>query len=752
MRRPHASRPIPVALKGRRRGRGHGACFAALLTLTLTLTLVWPSAEAGAQERDTLAAGPGRAEATRPDTIPVIPHEELVIRALRTPVSAAELPYAVTVRMPSIEAPSAGLSLRSQLRAVPGLQVQSRYNDAMGERIVMRGFGARAQFGIRGIHVLVDGIPATMPDGQTALGHLQLPLLERAEVLRGPAAAAYGNAAGGVLLLSTRPPPPAGRRHGMAVTAGPGDLLRLRGTTAGGHGGVGWIASVARERRDGYRPHSGTERYQGAVRFDAPFAGGFLKVVSHAVAYDADNPGALTLEQYRTAPHQAQGYNVAQRTGEEGLHGQVGATWERELRAARLEATAYGLARSLDNPIPPSFIDLERRVLGARILLRSGAGSAAVESGEIESGEVESAAVESGEIESGEVGVRWAVGLDAALQADDRQNHENANGARGGLTLDQAERVRNVGLHGQALIPLRERVGLYIGGRYDRVEFSAEDRFMAAGDPDDSGRRSMDALSPTAGLRIDLATGVQLFGNVSTAFETPTTTELVNRPDGSGGFNEALEPQRTVSYEVGARVSPTRRLRLQANAYHARITDALVPFEVASAPGRQYYRNVGAAVHEGLELLAELRTRKVDLLAAASWTHTVFSSSEGDGPPLEGNAIPGVRPWSVGLVTRARLFRGVVVEADYERTGRMAVDDANASWAPGHGLLGLRVAGTGLRLGSLRVAPHAVVDNVLDETYVTSVVPNAFGGRFFEPGPGRSLYLGLEVEVVSPGR
>lgn len=716
----------------RRRGRRAAGRVRATALSALALGLLGSGSGLTAQEpgtADTVAVDTVPADTIPPDPERVVPHPDLVVHALRAPRLAGALPYAVSVRRPSLQAPDAGLSLGSSLRAVPGLQVHSRYNDAMGDRIVVRGFGSRAQFGVRGIQVLVDGIPATMPDGQTTLNHLDLSLLDRAEVLRGPAAAAHGNAAGGVLLLGTRAPPRRGLRHEVGVAGGGGDLLRVRATTAGGLGSGGWLASLTRERRAGYRPHSGTERYQATGRIDAPAGGGSLRVVAHGVSYDAENPGSLTLEQYREEPHQAQAYNVAQGTGEEGRHGQLGLAWERSLGAAQLEARVYAIARSLDNPIPPTVIDLSRRAGGARLLLH---GTAL------------------GGWSGRDEGLSWTVGVDAALLGDDRRNFENVDGARGALTLDQTERVTNMAVHGQAMVPVVDRLSLFAGTRYDRVAFSAEDRLIAQDNPDDSGERTMDAFSPTAGLRLTVVPRLTIFGNVSTAFETPTTTELVNRPDGSGGFNQELAPQRTLSYELGTRARIGSLLSLQASAYHARVTDALVPFEVASAPGRQYFRNAGAAVHRGLELSGELQSRRVDLLGALSWTDARFASDS--DAALDGNALPGVRPWMVEMVVRGRPGRGFTLEADYTATGEMAVDDANEVFAPGYNLMGLRAAGPRLDVRAWDVEPYVGVDNALGETYVASVVPNAFGGRFFEPGPGRLLYLGFRVGIGRPER
>lgn len=680
------------------------------------LALAPPAAAAG-QER------PAR-DSAGIDTTRVLPHPEVVVRALRTPLAAGDVPFAVTVREPSADVPTAGLSLDAPLRTVPGLQVQNRYNDALGDRIVIRGFGARAQFGVRGIHVLVDGVPATMPDGQTALSHLDLAVLDRAEVLRGPAASAYGNAAGGVMLLSTLPPPAERYRQEAAAMTGSDGLLRLRTTAGGSSGNAGWVAALTRQTTENFRPHAEASRYHLSGRAGVPFAGGYARLVLHGVSYDAENPGALTWDQYTSDPHQAQGFNVAQATGEEGRHGQAGLTWERPLDWSQLETTVYALGRAVENPIPPTIIDLDRLAGGARVLLRSRGQQ--------------------------RTDASWALGLDAALQGDDRKNFDNVEGERGALTLDQDERVSNIALHAQGMVPLAAAFAVYLGARYDRVSFSADDHLLED-DPDDSGTRTMHAVSPSLGLRLELASEAMLFANVSTAFETPTTTELVNRPDGAGGFNQELEPQRTLSYELGGRAA-VGRFNLEASVYHARVKDGLVPFEVASAPGRQYFRNASETTHRGLELQAAFSAERLDIVAAYSRTLAEFESYETAEQSYDGLTVPGVRPWTVAVRTSGRPLEPLAFEVDYQKTGAMPADDANEASAPGYDLVAVRAAGPLLRTGRLRARPYAGVDNLLDQTHVASVVPNAFGGRFFEPGPGRTFFIGLETRFSAGPR
>ncbi|HSH45710.1 MAG TPA: TonB-dependent receptor, partial [Longimicrobiales bacterium] len=367
-----------------------------------------------------------------------------------------------------------------------------------------------------------------------------------------------------------------------------------------------------------------------------------------------------------------------------------------------------------DNPIPNTIIDLERWAAGSRLLLRGGA----------------------------DAGFRWALGVDAALQRDGRRNFENLEGTRGPLTLDQDERVTNTAIHARTLLPLGDRVSAFGAVRLDRVVFSAQDHFVD-GDPDDSGSRTMQAVSPAVGLSVDVA-GVALYGNVSTSFETPTTTELVNRPDGAGGFNRELEPQRTVSVELGGRAT-RGRLGVEGSVYHARVTDGLVPFEVATAPGRTYFRNAAVTIHRGLELQGRYTGSASELVAAYSRTLAEFSSYATDEQTYDGRTVPGVRPWVLEVRASGRLA-GAVVEADYQATGRMPVDDANQVHAPGYDLVSLR-ASFPFRTGRFWLRPYAGLDNVLDESHVASVVPNAFGGRYFEPGPGRTFFVGLEARL-----
>ncbi|MFP4623352.1 MAG: TonB-dependent receptor family protein, partial [Gemmatimonadota bacterium] len=637
-------------------------------------------------------------------------------------------PVAVSAIEPEPRARSLRLGLGQVVAGVPGLQAETRYNPAQGDRIVMRGFGARAQFGVRGVLVRVDGIPATMPDGQSTLNHLDLSELARAEVVRGPASMLYGNAAGGAVLLETARPPFTGGGGRFSVTTGSAGLLRLGAAAEAAADPLDWRVAVTRERLDGFREFSWSESWNVTGASRVAVTGGDLVLSTHLVEYDARNPGGLTAEQLATDPTQAQERNVVQQTGEVGRHGQLGAVWTRSFDDVAIEASGHVLRRALDNPIPPVIIDLDRQAGGARLLARS----------------------------QGAAGTRWAIGTEGSGQWDDRSNFDNQAGRRGTRVLDQAETVTNLAAFGQLLVPLGDPVELFAAARWDRIRFTAEDRLITADDPDDSGGRTLSAFSPSLGLTAEVARAVSLFANVSTSFQTPTTTELVNRPDGGGGFNPDLDPERTVGYEVGGRLRRQRgsiSLAAELVGYRATVSDALVPFEVPAAPGRSYFRNASESLHTGLEAAVTAVTSATRATLALTLTRAEFVEYSVDQRAYDGLLVPGVRPWTVEVLLSRDLGREFRLSVDWRATGDMHADDANTLSDSGRPLVtgyqrtSVALAAPAFELGPLRLSPCGGVENLLDEPYSASVIVNAFGGRYFEPAPGRVVYVGLRSEL-----
>ncbi|MDQ3604827.1 MAG: TonB-dependent receptor [Gemmatimonadota bacterium] len=670
-------------------------------------------------------------EEVEPDTIAPIPLAPVVVTVLRTPFVLTEVPYAVAVNgRAEIQRAKPGLGLDEALFGIPGIQVDNRYNYALGERISIRGFGARAQFGVRGVKVIVDGIPATLPDGQTTLNHVDLGSLGRAEVIRGPASALYGNAAGGVIQLETEPPPPVPLGQEFMVIAGENGLLRLQSATGGRSGRWFYLMNLSRLGYGGYREFNSAENLLANARLGYGGERSAWALVVNFVDYDAQNPGALSEALLRENRTQAFSNNLRQRTGEKGRQGQLGLTWRRALGPdGELELSGFGLGRTIVNPIPPRIIDLNRAAGGVRALYRSRTAM-------------------------GAPGLQWVAGVEVNAQLDDRRNFANDQGERGRLALDQEERVTSAGAFAQIAAPLAPRLDLLASLRYDRVRFRAEDRFLRD-DTDDSGSRVMDAVSPSVGLTYAASGLLNLYGNWATAFGTPTTTELANRPSGAGGFNPELEPQRTVSFETGARGHVGGRVAYQLAAYRARVANALIPFEIPQTPGRQFFRNAGSSVHQGVEAGASWAPAR-GVLARLAYTYidARFDEYVVEGTAFNGNRIPGVAPHRLEAGLSYDAADGWLAAIETRHASRMPVNDENTSTAfsPSFTVADLRTGWNGVRISGIRATPFVGVTNVFDVDYNTSVVVNAFGGRFYEPGPGRAFYGGMRVGLGFEGR
>ena len=673
----------------------------------------------------------------------VIPLDSIMVNVLRGTVGLNRAPYAVSVSSgQALQLGNTGFSLDEALQGIPGLQIQNRYNYTVGERISIRGFGARSQFGARGIKILVDGIPATMADGQSTLDHLDIGSLGRVEVLRGPAAALYGNGGGGVLSFETAAPPNVPIRQEAKAVFGENGLMRFQSTTSGMTGGTSYLLNISRLTYDGFRTVADSSLFveersdsslyglarrvniNGQLGIDA--GAGRLLITGTFFDLAGESAGGLS----RTAIYVDESLNArgggsgnVARNARKDLHqGQLGATWSGPVGALNAEFTGWGLFRRMDNPIPPRIIDLNRNAFGVRAALSTESSG-----------------------DPGEVTLR--AGFDLDFQRDDRVEHANVAGTRGALTKDQFETVAATGLFVQATATLTERVTLMGGLRYDRFDFEVDDRLPANND----GNRVMDELSPTVGLVVEASPTLSVFGNFATSLDTPTTTELANTPEGGTGFNPNLNPQTGNTGEVGFRGQASGRFAFEMSAFLSKLQNELVAFETAAQDGRVFRRNSGASTYQGLEASARAVLPQ-GVLGQLSYTlvDAKFDEFSVEGEVFDGNFIPGLaRNRLEGLL---RVTQGPWYgEVRGDHVGKIRTNQENdpGTAAKQYTLWDVRTGLSGQRVGNLLVAPFVSLTNVFDEVYAAAVAVNAFGPpggeRYFEPGPRRAFSLGLSV-------
>jgi len=643
------------------------------------------------------------------DTLPAVQ-----ITVLRTPFDLIAAPFSIAV-VSSRDALAAkpGRSLDELLGRLAGVQADNRFNFALGDRISMRGLGARSQFGVRGVRVVVDGIPATLADGQTTLNNADLGSLGHAEVLRGPASALYGNASGGVILLETATPAESGFAPSIRALSGSYGLRSLQLGAEGQRGNATYLVTGDRLDQRGYRTFSDARNahLNGVVTYTAGQTQ--WKVVLNSERHNAHNPGGLTDSLRNLDPRQAAATNISHVTGERGTQTQTGVTLRTPLLHGELRASGYVLGRTLDNPIPTSVIALHRRAGGWR-------------------------AAYGVTTEKGPSAVTAILGVESDIQRDNRQNYSNVHGVADTLSLDQREHVVSTSPFVEVKFA-RDRFSAFGGLRYDHFRFTADDRLITPSNPDDSGTRHMSALSPSVGVTYLLARTATLYGNVATAFQTPTTTELANRPSGAGGFNPSLTPEYVHSRELGLRGALGATATYHFDVYQMRVTGELVPYEVPSSPGRQFFRNVGVAEHRGIEAEGSLRLLPA-LAMRGAYSYTDATVVRDTAPVRGDRPLPGVArhlaTWGLDAGDHDALFASVELRTQ----SRIPVNDANTVSSPGYTVANVR-ARLPYRAAS---AIFGGITNLFDVRYNSSVVINAAGSRYFEPGEARSVYIGLE--------
>ena len=657
--------------------------------------------------------------------------------------SPLDLPFAVTVQTPDSSRPGQRhLALDEILFLIPGLTVSNRNNPSQDPRISIRGFGARSAFGVRGIRILRDGIPLTLPDGQTPVDYLDLESVGRVEVMRGSASSLYGNAGGGVVDLRTSDPPRVPVSGAVRFWNGGFDSRKIVAKIGGAGPGLGYQGNFARTESDGYRNYSRQLMTNGFARLSLDATGG-----SYALQWLgmdtplAENPGALTRAQFEVDPRLADPLAVRKRARKAVTQSQAGLTARRAGARGEIEAAAYAATRSLDNPLTFAIVDVGRVTSGGS--LRATVPFSLLGADH-----------------------RLTVGGELQLQNDLRRNFTNCNDVprltvptaacpnllaeRGTLTLDQREIVSSLGSYLRDELQLGERYILTASARADAVRFRVKDRLINATNPDDSGRRVLDAVSPMVGILARISTSHSAYANVSSAFETPTATELGNQPSGAAGINRDLKPQRSTTYEVGIKGLGASGFQYNASLFATSVHDELIPFDIPSGGGRRYFRNAGRTSRRGAELGLGAAVRALDLGAAYSYANYRFTDFTLNGVDFSGNRIPGIpRQTLQATATLRGSLVTLVTEANF--ADRMAVNDANSASSPGYALLNARIVASGT-LGRSGAELTLGAQNLFNTRYVSSVSVNAAAGKFYEPGSQRSVYIGVTLLAAAKGR
>jgi iron complex outermembrane receptor protein len=656
--------------------------------------------------------------------------QQVVVSASRAEQSRFDAPAAIdVVQVDPLRATSPLVNLSELLSSVPGIQVRNRENYAQDLQVSVRGFGTRSTFGVRGVRILVDGIPATMPDGQGQAATASLNAASRIEVLRGPLAQLYGNSAGGVVQVFTQEPPQDGVLHGTATLGVGSDGQRQIGASlAGGSEVVGATLDVTRYSTDGYREHSAAERTQVAGKV-VLHPSRDTKVTALVNLFDqpeTQDPLGLERADFEQNPRQVFPNAIKFNTRKNIEQKQVGVVVEHRLgEQDTINARVYGGTRQVNQKLAfkggegssGGVIDLDREYGGIGLNWQH-------------------------KTRVNELPLSWTLGFEADNLREQRQGFDNDFGTDGALRRNEISRARNRDIYAQADWAFARDWRVTAGVRSSTVTLAVDDRYPVIGDNlDDSGSVEYKHTSPVAGLVWAVTDDVNLYANIGKGFETPTLAESAYSQDNSGP-NLGLKPSTSVQTELGMKIKRGNHA-IDLALFDARSDDEIVPASVSF--GRTIAKNVDGVRRRGVEASWQAKwdrwsARTAYTLLDASFRES-FTNAKKETINV-GNRLPGAPEHSLYLDVQYQVSDALSTGLDMRTESRVFVNDINADAAAGYAVVGAR-AGYAFKAGGANLFLYGRIDNLFDKQYAGSVIVNDGADRFFEPAPGRRLFVGV---------
>jgi len=626
------------------------------------------------------------------------------------------------------------VNLSETLKGVPGLQLNNRENYAQDLQISMRGFGARSTFGVRGIRLYVDGIPATMPDGQGQTSNIDLSSLDHVEILGGPFSALYGNSSGGTILTSTKQ---GQGKDSIEVGYSGGSHQKSRADIILQGGAEkasepSYVVSSSYFDTDGYRDHSAARKVlsNAKLTWDLEDGSKVNWIVNH-VDINADDPQGLSREQWQANPKQVNDAANIYDVRKEINQTQTGLTWSKPINDQHeINAMAYLGHREVTQyqSIPRAPQNNPRHAGGVIDFSRDYYGTDLRWTGK-----------------DLLPNTRFTAGLAFDYMDEDRQGYENFNannqfGVKGDLRRDEQNILWNLDPYLQASWDFMPNWTLDSGLRYSNVHYESNDHYIVTGNGDDSGKTDYDKVLPSVALSWKINPDLNAYASYAKGFETPTFTEMAYSANEGMNFN--LTAASSDNYELGLK-STNSLGHFTAAIFQSKTKDDIV--SAGTIDGRATYKNADKTLREGVELSWNKNLWQ-DLKAEASYSFidATFDAAIPASTVQKGTKIPGIAKNQAFAALGWQPKTGFNAGVHVRYMDKVYVDDANTDTAPSYTTVSANV-GYIWKNDDWKVRSFARVDNLFDRNYVGSVIVNDGNGRFFEPADGLNWSAGLSL-------
>ena len=642
------------------------------------------------------------------DSIQKIDLDNVIVKSTKINANTKQIPLSVSIKNFRDEKNYNSQSSFSDFtRNTPGLFTSSSNNFSQDLRISIRGFGARSAFGIRGIKLIVDGIPETTPDGQSQLDNLPLGLVSSVEILRGPNANLYGNSSGGVISINTLTDS-SEKYYRNSGIFGAYQYQSLQKTRILDWNNSSLIIHYDKRRSNGYRDQSGYKSNILNLKYINELDNNNkivwqINYTDSPYAYDA---GGLKLSDVENDRRQARKNNIDYDTYEKVKHLKTGVSWNHKRNEnSFFDSYFFYQKRDFFTKLPFNFggiISLDRDYYG--------------------------------------LGTKYTkkyfwdnrnrtlvLGLDYLNQSDDRKRYKNDFGVQGEMTFDQIEQFKSTGLYMLSQTNYDSGLLVRYGIRYDINDIGT----------DSSSSIVLDKLNPSVGLSYKVNSNDNIFFSFGTSFETPTLNELSNNPNGVG-LNEDLKSSSSLNYEIGWRKSVSN-LTLEAIAYVISSENEILPYELEQFPGKNFYQNVGSTSRYGLELNSQLSFKGGRINLSYTLSKNKFEDFIIDNNNLADNLIPGIPSQMLDLDIIFKLSRDRSLIISNRLIGERYADNANETLISSYNLLNIKYSKEIFSSSEIFLG----VNNAFNQEYFDNIRINAFGKRYYEPAPKRNFYFGI---------